>query len=495
MEGFSDGGFACGLAADGLPVVEPKRASVRAMLGDADPEASLGACPPSNSACHLWRVAACAVLAGCEPRQFPLVVAAVRALLDDAGTRANACVGRALKLVLHHVGGASVGGTESTTIGTPAKYSACVGERDDVVAGGWGPYGGRGAPTCTLFPVTGMAQVVDFDTTDPKEVAKNIAVTRAHACWGARFPFCSSALVLVSPEHYKTLQTEYATRQAFKKALFDYSNAAIVPHSGRAAATLAKAKGASPTVAALAGAVTPTLVSLAGAFGSAPVPKFESPESIHVAVCGGAAGKFSMICAGFGAGKPGMAAHRMSVPVSRPVAALEPGTGNLPDGAVLDPRGATPPPLALAPRSGRLEGAVGLLDISKGGGKVFLDGIEAFLRTAFEGVEIRRYAKPTFSRNCPAGLLDDVAAACAHVARGLASVAVLSDAFPSNARAQAAQLGLPAAPAVFVAHPISDQTDAQLLARAEAIGPAVADALTTAAPAIPAGAEDAACGA
>ena len=458
MEGFSDGGFACGLAADGLPVVEPKRASVRAMLGDADPEASLGACPPSNGACHLWRVAACAVLAGCEPRQFPLVVAAVRALLDDAfnahgtgattmgcaplilasggaaraagvncgraclgsGTRANACVGRALKLVLHHVGGASVGGTESTTIGTPAKFSACVGERDDVVAGGWGPYGGRGAPTCTLFPVTGMAQVVDFDTTDPKEVAKNIALTLAHACWGARFPFCSSALVLVSPEHYKTLQTEYATRQSFQRALFDYSNAAIVPHSGRAAATLAKAKGASPTVAALAGAVTPTLVSLAGAFGSAPVPKFESPESIHVAVCGGDAGKFSMVCAGFGAGKPGMAAHRMSVPVSRPVAALEPGPGALPDGAVLDPRGAKPPPLALAPRSGRLEGAVGLLDISKGGGKVFLDGIEAFLRTAFEGVDIRRYAKPTFSRNCPAGLLDDVAAACAHVVVGLA---------------------------------------------------------------------------
>ena len=458
MEGFSDGGFACGLAADGLPVVEPKRASVRAMLGDADPETSLGACPPSNGACHLWRVAACAVLAGCEPRQFPLVVAAVRALLDDAfnahgtgattmgcaplilasggaaraagvncgraclgsGTRANACVGRALKLVLHHVGGASVGGTESTTIGTPAKFSACVGERDDVVAGGWGPYGGCAAPTCTLFPVTGMAQVVDFDTTDPKEVAKNIALTLAHACWGARFPFCSSALVLVSPEHYKTLRTEYATRQAFQRALFDYSNAAIVPHSGRAAATLAKAKGASPTVAALAGAVTPTLVSLAGAFGSAPVPKFESPESIHVVVCGGDAGKFSMVCAGFGAGKPGMAAHRMSVPVSRPVAALEPGPGALPDGAVLDPRGAKPPPLALAPRSGRLEGAVGLLDISKGGGKVFLDGIEAFLRTAFEGVDIRRYAKPTFSRNCPAGLLDDVAAACAHVVVGLA---------------------------------------------------------------------------
>ena len=74
MEGFSDGGFACGLAADGLPVVEPKRASVRAMLGDADPEASLGACPPANGACQLWRGAA--------------TVAAVRARLGH-GTRAG----------------------------------------------------------------------------------------------------------------------------------------------------------------------------------------------------------------------------------------------------------------------------------------------------------------------------------------------------------------------------------------------------------------------
>lgn len=55
----------------------------------------------------------------------------------------------------------------------------------------------------------------------------------------------------------------------------------------------------------------------------------------------------------------------------------------------------------------------------------------------------------------------------------------------SNAKFQADQLGLPGCPALFVAHPISDQTDDALLARAHGVNQAVADALTTAAPAVP----------
>lgn len=39
-----------------------------------------------------------------------------------SGTRANASIGRTLKLILHNIGGARLGGTESTTIGGPTKY-------------------------------------------------------------------------------------------------------------------------------------------------------------------------------------------------------------------------------------------------------------------------------------------------------------------------------------------------------------------------------------
>ena len=74
-EPFDDGGFACGLAADGLPVVAPTRARVAAMLGGADPGVVLGAVPPSLRPCEAWRAASCAVLAGCAPSAFPAITA------------------------------------------------------------------------------------------------------------------------------------------------------------------------------------------------------------------------------------------------------------------------------------------------------------------------------------------------------------------------------------------------------------------------------------
>lgn len=98
-------------------------------------------------------------MAGCKPCHFPVVLAAVEAMLVPhfnihglhattmgatpcvmvngpirqsselncrtgvlgSGTRANACIGRAIKLVLANIGGAKLGGSESTTIGAPTK--------------------------------------------------------------------------------------------------------------------------------------------------------------------------------------------------------------------------------------------------------------------------------------------------------------------------------------------------------------------------------------
>jgi hypothetical protein len=116
-------------------------------------------------------------MAGCEPRQLTTVLAAVECLLDPefnahgvsattmgatpcsivsgpvrtaagvnsgmgalgSGHRANGCIGRAVKLVLQNCGGAKLGGTESTTLGTPMKYTMCVAEREEV-APEWLPY-------------------------------------------------------------------------------------------------------------------------------------------------------------------------------------------------------------------------------------------------------------------------------------------------------------------------------------------------------------------
>ena len=130
-----------------------------------------------------------------------------------------------------------------------------------------------------------------------------------------------------------------------------------------------------------------------------------------------------MVCAGFGAGAPGMPTSRLSLPTSQPIETPPLKATPPPAGAVLDPRSdpaaAEGPPKKLAPRTGALRGPVGLLDISKGGGKVFLDGVEAGLRALFRDVEIYRYVKPTFSRTAPEALLDDIARSCKHVVLGL----------------------------------------------------------------------------
>jgi len=69
---------------DGLPVVPPTPDRVEAMLGGCDGRVSLGLVPPDMGEATLERVAACAVLAGCRPAYFPVVVAAAQAALDPA---------------------------------------------------------------------------------------------------------------------------------------------------------------------------------------------------------------------------------------------------------------------------------------------------------------------------------------------------------------------------------------------------------------------------
>ena len=149
---------------DGLPVVPPTAARMDAMLaGVGEPDDVLGLVPPLFGELTVRAVAWHAVLAGCRPAELPVVVAAVRAALEDrfnllgiatttgapavavlvhgpgtaltsgagglgTGNRANACVGRAVSLALAGIGGATAGLTDMATIGSPAKYTCCTAE-------------------------------------------------------------------------------------------------------------------------------------------------------------------------------------------------------------------------------------------------------------------------------------------------------------------------------------------------------------------------------
>ena len=140
---------------DGLPIVPPTPDRVRAMIATAGEDATrvLGVMPPLWREASIEKLAVNAVMAGCDPAYFPVIVAAVKAILEPAfnlygvqatthpvapltivsgpvagaigmhagsglfgpGFRANATIGRAMRLILMNVGGAWPGRHDMAT--------------------------------------------------------------------------------------------------------------------------------------------------------------------------------------------------------------------------------------------------------------------------------------------------------------------------------------------------------------------------------------------
>ncbi len=155
---------------DGLPVVPATEDLVRKMLlpYGQDPSTSLGVVQPRNARVTLEKVAINAVMAGCKPEHFPVVVAAVKAAMQPdfniagvqattggaapvvivngpiareleingdsgcfgPGYRANASIGRALRLFVRNVAGLIPGEMDKATLALPARYTFCFAENE-----------------------------------------------------------------------------------------------------------------------------------------------------------------------------------------------------------------------------------------------------------------------------------------------------------------------------------------------------------------------------
>ena len=155
---------------DGLPIVAPTKARVAAMIGASarHRDDELGTMPPRHGVVSIEILAINAVMAGCKPSYFPVVIAAVEAMLDPVfnlfavqatthpcapcaivngpiaeqlginsrygafgpGARANATIGRALRLSLMNIGGARPGILDRSTQGQAAKYAFCIAENE-----------------------------------------------------------------------------------------------------------------------------------------------------------------------------------------------------------------------------------------------------------------------------------------------------------------------------------------------------------------------------
>ena len=148
---------------DGLPVVPPTVERVEAFIdyGRRAPDEVLGTLPERRRAITVAKVAANAVMAGCKPEYFPVLLAATEAMLDPAfnligpsssqgsaavltivngpiaralqincrnnlfgpGHRANATIGRAIRLILMNACASIPGLFDRSILGESAKYS------------------------------------------------------------------------------------------------------------------------------------------------------------------------------------------------------------------------------------------------------------------------------------------------------------------------------------------------------------------------------------
>jgi len=249
---------------DGLPVVAPTAARVDAMLAHAagDADEVLFTLQPRSGIVTRRVVAINAVMAGCPPETFPVVLTALRALARPQvnlrgvnatthlvapmvlvhgeivrtagfnsgvgafgpGNRANATVGRAVRLVLLHVAGARPGFGDAATHGQPAKYTFCAAE--NLEATPWESYPlsvGVDAPSAvTVHCGEGPHNVHDAEAAgDPALILDKIA--SAMTSLGQNNAPISQAeyFIVLGPEHAASIAERAMTRRDVSDYLFN----------------------------------------------------------------------------------------------------------------------------------------------------------------------------------------------------------------------------------------------------------------------------------
>ena len=163
---------------DGLPVVPVTESYLAEFLArtDREPEDVVFPMPHLNRSCTVRSAAINAAMAGCRPEYFPVVLAAWEALTEEgyagkgiwqsttgtapllivngpirerlginsrgnvfgSGFRANATIGRALRLTAINVFGLRPHQLDQATQATPAKYTCCIAENEEDSP--WAPF-------------------------------------------------------------------------------------------------------------------------------------------------------------------------------------------------------------------------------------------------------------------------------------------------------------------------------------------------------------------
>ena len=251
---------------DGLPVIPPVVARVHAMMAyeGRPPEAVLATHPATGLQLTVHAAAVNAVMAGCLPEYFPVLVAAFEAMdkpgfnfhgstastggsapllivsgsyADDIamnadvnlfgpGNRANATIGRATRLILRNVFQMIPGISDKSTQGNPGKYSLCIAER---ARGNPWPLLCEtqdyppGVSSVTVFAAGGFCNVENHGGNTPDEILA--AIADAMANYGSIT--LGQSVVILAPEHMQIIAAAGLTRQDTQERLFTLAKRSV----------------------------------------------------------------------------------------------------------------------------------------------------------------------------------------------------------------------------------------------------------------------------
>ena len=322
---------------DGLPVAPPTPAKVNAVVRALGGDQDFIECQvaPRWGALTRQVLAINMVIAGCKPEYAPVVRAAMLALTErlfnlngvqatthmasplvvvngpiaraigmngganafGSGNRANATIGRAIRLIMLNVGGGRAPDFDKCTLGNPAKYTYCIceNEGDSPLA----PYHvehGHAPDQSTVFVMAAEAphSVTDHHCNDPQgildticsamsTIASNTAVLGGHCA------------VVLGLEHARTIARYSWTRNDIKNYLW--------LNSGNRFDALSRGHRYGKVY-------NRNLPKWYKREPDSRIPIVESPDRIHLFVVGGHAGRFSAFIPGWG---------HMSTPVLRPI--------------------------------------------------------------------------------------------------------------------------------------------------------------------------------
>lgn len=322
---------------DGLPLVPPTAERVMRMLDGTsrDAQSIVALMPPNMGEVTVEKVAVNAVMAGCKPEYMPVIIACVEAVCTDEfnihgvmattmgaspviivngpirhklgmnmtlgalghGNRANATIGRALRLIIRNVGGSKPGGTDRSTLGNPMKFTMCFAEWEE--RNPWPPlHVERGFDAedsvVTVFAMTsGPVLIVDQESRDPDQLGGSLGMGLEGVFLPKMHLAPVDALLVVCPEHVDTLMQEEYSKERLRKRIQEATSTPMrnMMADDRSGAGLKPAQVAKLSEEQL----------------DAPAPKFRNEDYIHIVVAGSDAGKFSAAFHGWATGEIGSA--------------------------------------------------------------------------------------------------------------------------------------------------------------------------------------------